>query len=216
MKPVPPIALALALITMWLTGCQAPAYVLQVVVPPKKVPAAYDIQDRSTLVFVDDPADVLPQSQLRLELANAVATTLQDAEVVTTFASLSDFEQLRLNEPQFSTWPIDRVGREFDVEQVIYIRLASFDISDPVRTAGPRANVHVKLIDVATGERPFPTGGDDRGYPASARMPFEPDYHESPGTLTIVAQTLARKTGQQVANVFHDHKPRPVGRGFKE
>lgn len=208
--------LAVLIVAMvMLGGCQAPGYLLEVLLPPEKTPAAYNPEDRRTVVFVDDPSGVLPQSSHRTAIAAAVERELQHEEIITDFVSTRELDELRLNEDGFSSWPIDRVGRRVEAEQVIYVLLEQFETSDPEDTYRPLAKVRVKLIDAEAGERVFPEN-DDMGKRVTTRMFFHPQQDRSRGTNAVLRGDLARHTGEDVARLFFDSEPRPVGSGFDD
>ncbi|MEX2671461.1 MAG: hypothetical protein WD294_05055 [Phycisphaeraceae bacterium] len=204
------------LLPLVLVGCAAPGFLLDAFMPPDRIPAAYTPADRTTVVFVDDPGNVLPQSSLRATLVAAVRHNLTQEEVITTFVAGNRLATARLNEPDFSDWPIDRVGRHVEAEQVLYIRVEQFQSSEPTKTETyrPRAIVRVKLIDVETGQRLFPAR-DDYGTRVTTTMFFR-TQQESRGTAAVLAQTLAQKTGEDVARLFYRHEPRAVGSGWDD
>ena len=208
-------AFAPLLICLLMVGCQAPGYLLDAVIPPDRIPAAYNPDDRRTLVFIDDRAGALPQSTLRGAIAASVAHHLERTKVVSDFIPHSQFEQARLNEDDFDAWSVVRVGRHLEAEQVIYVTIDRFEPADPEQTQGPSAAVRVRLVDVESGNRLFPEDG--HGYPVRTQMSFRHNRSSTTtGASVVLAQNLAHKVGEDVAKLFHRHAPRAVGSGFDD
>ena len=204
---------AVALILAIGSGCQAPAYVLDAVLPQADIPAVHRPEDRVTTVFVEDRDNALPQPPLRTAIAASVAHYLQRERVVTEFTNPGDLERLRLNEENFRNWSIARIGRELEAEQVLYVTVERFHVADPEQTRGPNAHVRAKLIDVESGERIFPER-DSQGHQVRTEMRFQHRQPDSYGHSALLAQHLAQRVGEDVAKLFYSHKPRAVGSGF--
>lgn len=167
-----------------LAGCQI--FGLTTAMKTHKVPAIYPLPQRTTAVLVDDPQTLLGDPGHATIVAANARFFLMDADRkidvidpvrVTTLASAMGKD--------FARTPVDQIGRELGVDQVVYVFIQDASIGG---TEGimmtPRATVQVKLIDSASGRRLFPimatvprkvdSGADRRGIATDTYAPDKP------------------------------------------
>ena len=78
------VAVAAGLLAAALGGCQVPGYVIQAFEGPAKTPAAHDLDDRPTIVFVEDAGQVLPNVALPAVIADRVGDQLLEEDALSS------------------------------------------------------------------------------------------------------------------------------------
>ena len=137
-------------------GCQPAAFVAQVFTPPADVPAAYKLPDRPTVVFVDDREHKLPTLAVQSLLAGRIGDDFVEHRVVTQVISSSAINDLRHQHGDFDDWAIDRIGSSVGAQQVVYVLIEQFQMTDADGAHRPTAVVRVKVVDATNGQRLFP------------------------------------------------------------
>ncbi len=168
MKRITVIPMSFALM-MLLTGCNIIAPLAILLAPDPKVEAAYKLQDRPTVVFVDDRHGVVSPTTLRRVLADRISQDLMLKKVVTQTISPRDAEAVaRQRDSHNSMLPIDAIGRAVGAEQVIYVEIIEFTDRIDRYTPRPKGACRVRVLDVTNRVRLFPPprcggGVSDRG-----------------------------------------------------
>ena len=140
-------------------SCNIVAPAAYLTVGQDKVPAAYEPQDRPTVVFVDDRQNVIPMnaSRVRREIADKVGTDLLEKEVLTEVIAAQDaMAVVRNRDREGQLMSIDTIGEAVGAEQVIYIEMISFRGSPDGYSPRPSAACRLKMIDVPNRTRLFP------------------------------------------------------------
>lgn len=195
-------------------GCEVPAYVATVITGPPKIPAVYELMDRPTVVLVDDYHNKLPAMTLASLLAGRTGEALKDHEVIETLIPSTTVDTLRARHEDFRKWPIDRIGRQVGAEQVLYISIERYQMTDEQQIFHPRVDVRVKVIDVASGTRMFPAG--DQAYPLVSTLHYRNMEGAGAGTQAVLANRLMEYTADKIAKLFYKHKQPEAGSGLSE
>ncbi len=211
------VALALSLMAMALGGCQSAGFVAQVF-GKNQVPAVYALEDRPTLVLVEDAGEAdLTTPDLAGLIAGRIGQQLESANVVSKVIPFNDFTRLKADTPAFSTdpkkWNIARIGRELGAEQVVYVAIQRWRLSEEGVIYRPYAEARVKVIDAAADTRRFPPAADQygsSGHPVITQESYGSMDGASQTTHMIVARRLADAVAREVAWLFYEHKlPEP-------
>lgn len=215
-----------------LPGCAGGGFLSYVFGAGEIIKAKYKLQDRDTLILVDDPNRRLGSSTMPAVVSNNVKHHLQGQQENTKdfmpgakFLTASDLSDLhRTHGQNLAKMPIDDIGRLAGVDQVIYVEVESASLYHQTRqVTKPQAMVSVKVIDVVERKRLFPPGPklEDSshvppGFPVKVTMRYDgTDDSGGRGSEAVLRQKLAEETGKKVAEVFYDHnKPQP-GRNIK-
>lgn len=214
MNPLLRAAAVLAALSV-MGGCELFSMTLDAL-PRGDVPAVFEPADRPTAVLVDDPAHRLPSDRLKSRIAHRVGKDLQESETITEFTPTRLIDEMRMSNEGFGSWSIARVGRRAGAGQVIHVLIDRFELEVAAGVYRPAALVRVKVIDTAGGERLFPAGGES-GHAVTSRLFFQNHTHDDDrSTGRALGRKLADRIGEDVAKLFHKHKPRPVGSGFPE
>lgn len=197
-------------------GCNivTPAYAI--VSGPAKRPAEFVLEDRPTLVFVDDRANVLSRRNLRREIADKMSQDLMVSEALTRTISPRDGMAVALEETHGDPMPIDAIGRAVGAEQVIYVEMQSFLLSPDGTSPMPTARCSVKVIDAANRVKLYPPVGssDDSRSIDVAMQPVSTEMYKSSATRRQLEDMLAQTAGTELAKLFYEHVPRELGKNL--
>jgi len=210
------ITILAALVSMMamLPGCNIAGPAYAIAAGPPKRPAEFILQDRPTLVFVDDRSNVLSRRNLRRQIADRVSEDLMVKEVITRTISPRDGLAVAQSESHGRPIAIDEIGRSVGADQVIYVEMLGFALSADGTSPVPAARCAIKVIDVANREKLFPglgTGTEARvmDIPAS---PVSTELYQSSASRRQIEDMLADVVGVEIAKVFYEHVPRELGR----
>jgi hypothetical protein len=150
-----PRVLGCVLVALLLSGCEA--FGLFTAMAPRKIRKIHKLPNVSTAVLVDDPADQLSDPALRGVVASNVRFFIMDAKEVRQITEPHVVTALAARHGrEFERMPIDRIGRELGVDQIIHVSIESAGLSQTPGLYQPIANVQVKVVETATGTRTFP------------------------------------------------------------
>jgi hypothetical protein len=196
-----------------LAGCEVVGYPIQVIAGPAKIPAVYELADRPTVILVDDPVGKLPERALANLLADRIGNRLLKARALEQVIPPTLVQQLRQDEPDFGNWAIDRVGRTVGAEQVVYVLIQDFQLTEEQLVMRPTIAMRIKVVDVSSGRRLFPVN-DQMGYAIGHELVYEA-MSDAPATAKqLLARRLIEEAGQRVAKLFYDHKAPEPGEGL--
>ena len=215
-----------------LNGCAGGSFLAYIFGAGESIPAKYKLQDRDTLILVDDPDYRLGAPHMTNVVANNIRYHLQnqrdaDSKFMPTakLVTLSDLTTAgRLTDQNLSKMTIEDIGSLAQAKQVIYVEVESASLYHETRqVTKPKASVTVKVLDVVERKRLFPAPpkmADSRitppGYPVVVQLRFDGvDDSGGRGMETVLNQHLAEETGKKVAQVFYDHSKPPPGRSIK-
>lgn len=224
--------ITLLAISLPLTGCAGGGFLSYVFGAGEGIPPKYNLEDRDTLILVDDPDRRLGPGTMPAVVSNNIKHHLQgqrdkDDDFMPTarLVTMSDLGDLTRRHGQaLDKMPIDDIGRLADVEQVIYVEVQSASIYHESRQVSkPKASVTVKVLDVVERKRLFPpppplqdSSHTPPGHPVSFEMRYD-GVNDSGGRggEAVLRQQLAEETGKKVAQVFYKHYKPPPGRNIK-
>lgn len=181
-----------------------------------KVAAQYALSDRPTVVFVDDPKNLLPDRSLRRLIGDKVSQELMVRKLITTTISPADALAVAGRERFGEQMPIDAIGRAVGAEQVLFIDMVSFSLSPDSVTPRPIGACQVKVIDVTNRERLFPSADDGfrgaSGYPVQVAMrEVSLEHYRTASSRRSMREQLATEIADQITKVFYRHVPDELG-----
>jgi hypothetical protein len=192
-----------------LSSCNivGPAYLL--VHGPEKTPAVHKLEkERSTIIFVDDRANVLSRRALRTQIAKSAEQSLLKEKVLTNVVDATAAMQVALRESAGSPMDISTLGKSVQADVVVYVIMDSFVLSTDGQTFSPQATAHVKVIDSTSHRRLFPAEKKE-GHPVTVTIKMASGTVPRTQTDQINAlNSLADATGQQIARLFYDAETR--------
>lgn len=212
------LAAAACMALLSLGGCETAGFIASVF-DKNLQPALFTPADQPTLVLVEDaPQPVLDQPDLAGLIAGRVAQILIEQKVITKFTDSGAVAELRARTPDFDTepakWNIARIGREVGAQQVLYISIQEFGLTEEGVIFRPRATVRVKFVDAQSGQRLFPPAADQygsSGHPITTQRNYGSMDGASQATQVILARRLAEDIAQDIARLFYEHTPPEPG-----
>jgi hypothetical protein len=189
------------------SGCNIAAPIFLAVHGPGSIPKAYELDgERRTVILVDDPANRVAQRRYRALIGESAQNLLlkkkviDDGKAIDTRAALA----MAARPAEGGPMSIRAVGESVGADVVIYGIISEFNPAPPSDAAAPASLMHVKIIDVATGDRLWPAQAE--GYPLRLTMPAAPSTLANGGMTdrVRVEEALAAFTGVGLAQMFYD------------
>ena len=181
-----------------------------------KQPALYEIQDRSTVVFVDDRNNAIPlnASRVRRAIADHVSTQLMTEGILTETISSRDAMALaQQRDREGNLLSMEAIGESVGAQQIIYIEMMGFRGSPDGSTPRPTGSCRVKVIDVGNRTRLFPPAASEKAWMEISVLspPISMQLYDTSNGRRQVQQILAALIGDRVAKLFYAHVPDEIG-----
>lgn len=202
-----------ALLATLVAGCNIVGPAMYFIHGPAKTPPQFVLpKDKPAVVFIDDRGNILPNRSTRQRIAHAAETALLGGkavgkgEIISSDAILSVAAQERFGKPM----GIAEIGKAVGASTVIYATVDSFGISPNGQEYAPFATLRVKVIDVETRERIWPT--QDREWaPLSVSISDQGHFVPTSASDRAAAEyKLADQVGLSLARMFIEWVPEDV------
>ncbi len=183
------------------------AYILS---GPPKAEAAYTLPPKKTVVVIDDTTNHMSRVAMRVEMGEAVAESLLEQDLVPEVISTRDaIAFMRRSDSAGNSMSIQRIGEALGVDQVVYVKVDQFSLVGSGIDRSPEAVALVKVIDVTSGQRLWPSAGAEavRG----TLIDINPELISTSAGRRELEDKLARDTGEEVAKLFYSHERRELG-----
>jgi hypothetical protein len=200
-------------------GCNIVAPAVYLIHGPDKIKAQYELpKEKPAVVFIDDRANILPNRSVRQRIAHSAEKNLLEAkavgggDIVSSDAILAVSAQERFGKPT----GIAEVGKAVGASTVVYATVDSFGLSSDGQEFAPFGTMRVKVIDVESRRRLWPT--EDREWASVAFT--SPSSGKPPptrsGERSIAEYALADHVGQALARLFVEYTPEDVAQRVGE
>ena len=204
----------MAVAAMGLSSCNIIVPAAFIFSPEPMVEPVFVLQDRPTVVFVDDRQNLVTPTSLRRVIGNRVSQDLMVEEVVAKTIDTSDAEAVaRVNDTDGAPMAIDEIGRAVGADVVIYMEMVEFrDRTDPYQPK-PRASCRVRVIDAVNLTRLFPDAtAEESSYLVQVELPaMDPGQMRSRAARNQVGEMLANRLGQQAGRLFYEWNSSKIG-----
>ncbi|MAY75858.1 MAG: hypothetical protein CMJ31_14290 [Phycisphaerae bacterium] len=208
------LATAASLLTLGLlASCNifGPAFFL--VHGPGSVEAEYELDPtRSTVILIDDPTNRVTRRRYRGIIAETAQNVLLQKKVIDDGKMIDGRAAVTMAATATSQNPlsIQDIGEAVRADIVIYALVSEFRGSDFADKPSPSVTLHVKVIDVVTGERVWPE--QPEGYTLSLKMPTAPgNLATSRADMARIEEDLAAFTGLGLSQLFYSvERPQSV------
>lgn len=206
-------ALALALAAgALLASCNIVTPVAYAIEGPGQIEAEYTLFDKKTVVFVDDPLNILPRTALRTTIGDAVSFDLMERKLLTSTVATRDAIAIARTTNSAGGTKLmsnEAVARALDASQLIHIQPTIFDVAGRTDSQGirPTAIVYVKVVDVDTKTRVYPATESlpkGRELVVTIREADAGILRTRAGRAQIEDQ-LAKRIAVDVARLFYKH-----------
>lgn len=207
--PINKVFLTLAsiiLMLMLIPGCNVLTPIAFAVHGPQKIMPVYSLEkELKTVVFVDDPSSRVTQRRLRYAIADRATKELLAKRILVNMLNPRGILSAASNERYGEQKSISELGKSVGADIVIYAVVTEFSLSPQTGAHIPQATLRMKVIDVATGQRLYPS--NEMGHIVSIQIPQRPGTAPTTsGARLKVEQTLAERTGQGLAQLFYKHE----------
>ena len=197
---------SLAIAFAHLSGCNVVTPIAYAIHGPEKVMPAFNLSEHAkTVIFVDDPSSQITQRRLRYTIADRATKELLAKRVLVDMLDPRGILTAASNERHGDLMSIAELGKSVGADIVIYAVITDFSMSPETGSYIPRTTMRIKIIDVATGERIWPSS--EKGHLANIQIPQKPgSYPNTTGDKLEVQQQLAQRTGLGLAQLFYKHE----------
>ena len=191
-----------------LPGCNIVAPAAYIIQGPPKTPAVVELEDKTTVVYVDDRRNVLPRSALRQIMAEKAGEVLMTKKIITTTISPRDAMAIARQESNSEPLSMAAIAQRVEADQIIYVEMDSFSLTPDGYTPRPQATCAVWVLDVANRRRILPAMNSlDRGYLLTIDLgATSMDGYSSEASLRKLEETLASFAGVKLAQMFFEHE----------
>lgn len=204
---------AAVLLAPAIAGCNivGPAFFL--VHGPGTVDAAHELdRERTTVIFIDDPANKVGRRRYRSIIAETAQDIMLQKKIVVEGKMIDGRSAITYAATATADDPhsLQDIGEALRADVVIYALVSEFNISGLGGDASPSVTMHVKVFDAAAGERAWPA--EPEGYRLNLRMPAAPStVGATQAERRETEETLAQFAGLGLAQLFYDvERPQSV------
>lgn len=193
-----------------LAGCNIIGPAFYFIHGPEQTEAAYDLNsEQPVVVFVDDSGSLVPDRTSRKRIGQAaekaILTEAEVKRVISSDSALAVVSREKFGQPL----GVAEVGQAVGADIVVYALITSFTISPDGVSYQPMASALVRIVDVKTKERIWPTGDETaRAVNVKAR-----DLQGAPpanlGQRAEAERRLATQLGDEIGKLFYKHESTP-------
>jgi len=177
---------------------------------PEKTDAAYELNpDLPVVVFVDDSGSLVPDRTSRRRIGQSVEQALlgeaQVKRVISSDAALAVVSREKFGKPL----GVSEVGQAVGADIVVYALITAFTVSPDGVTYQPMASALVRIVDVKTKERIWPSG-DETARPVTVQSgERQGPPPSSLGQRAEAERRLAAQLGEEIGKLFYKHEAAP-------
>jgi hypothetical protein len=197
-------------------GCNIVAPATYLIAGPPKIPAEYILEDRPTLVFVDDRGNAMASNANILRAAVAETTSqelMERAGLSTTISPRDAIAYAASRDRHQNLIAMDELGRAVGADQIIYVQMMTFRDTDDGVSPRPIAACQVRVLDVVNRVRLFPAEEEQQAArPVSVKLPpVDPSAFRTQSNRLKIHRALAEELGEEIAKIFYKHEYKDVG-----
>ncbi|MEO0474841.1 MAG: hypothetical protein AAF085_02560 [Planctomycetota bacterium] len=203
-----------------LGGCDALGFMATAVAPPEQVEAKYDLPDKTTLVVIDDPRNLVTSPSTLRRIAASTRNVLEVEEVVVAGGFIGQDQLSGYREElgdRYNTTSLAALAMHLDANQVIHAEVTGFQMELGGNVIRPAIALNVKVFDLDERRRTFPAADSETGidtgetsFALQSQMPAE-DLTGATAARSIAVRDLADQTGRDIARLFFDWRMPPPG-----
>ena len=209
------IFLSVLLLSTVLAGC-GPFYGIFIdpLIPAAKVPAEHDMSDKHILIWVDDFSAAARDSNkpsgapaLRRKLTEELRQELLDNHAVASVVDYDSIVRFRHRHPGKTELSIQQLGAAISqkpAQEVLYILIDNFKLRHEAGQDCYDASIdgYCKIIDVATGKRPWPVGQTHHPFNAGGKVAVGQGQAFEDEQVRL----LCREVVEKIAPFFYEHR----------
>ncbi len=205
-----------ASVATFLSACNILGPAVYMIKGQPKAPAMYVLEDKPTVVFVDDRNNAIPinSSRVRRAIADNVTKQLMSRKLILMTISPRDVMALSRNQDrEGKLMSMGALGETVGAEQLIYIEMLSYRGSPDNVTPRPSAACRLKVIDIVNKTRLFPGPDADKNWQEIIvqAAPVSPELYRSSAGRREIEQMLSAAIADKVTELFYKHIPDELG-----
>lgn len=199
-------AAMIACLPIGIAGCNVITPVAYAIHGPEKVqPLFVPDPEKTTVIFVDDPSSQLAQRRLRYQIADEASRRLMSKEVILDMLDSRPILNAATKERYGERTSITELGQGVGADIVIYAVVTDFSLTPQDGTFVPVANMRVKVIDTASGQRVWPDS--EGGYLLDVRIQQRSSLlNDSDNGQLAIQSELASRAALGLAQMFYKHE----------
>ncbi len=202
--------LVLAAVLVGASGCNlvgAGTYLIQ---GPAKTPAQFTLPQQTTVVFIDDRANVLPRSRFVTQMAlRATDELLKVQKLVPAAIDPVAINRESSRETSGKLLSIEEMGRKVGAAIVIYAVPRQFTLVDERGTV-PTCILDVKVVDTESGARLWPGAMEYEYHTLTVELAAQSTLQYDPGKIDELQKKLADVAGLRLAQLFYAYEKNPL------
>jgi len=207
-------------LTLWVTlaaaalfsaaGCNIVGPAMYLVQGPDKTPAQFTLPQQTTVIFIDDRANILPRSRLVRQMAlSATNELLKVQQVIPEAIDPDAINREAVRETRGHLMSIDEIGRKVGAGIVIYAVPRQFSLVDDRGTV-PTCILEVKVVDTESGLRLWPGPREYEYHRLVVELAYKSPLRYDEGKADELQQQLATTAGLRLAQLFYPHEKDPL------
>jgi hypothetical protein len=192
-----------ASIAIYVAGCAAAGVIADKLYTPK-IPATYVPVKDEMLVLVENFRNPASVSLISEQVDREIAEELISHKVAPIINPALLMEMRVGQHKQYAGMEITAIGKKLGAKQILYADLVEFsvDSAEGAHMSRGRAEVRVRVIDVATGQTRWPTDLS-AGIPISVQTPYI--ALKDGITEGSVREQIAHTLSDRVAKLFYEY-----------
>jgi hypothetical protein len=196
-------------------GCVGIAFIHQAF--NTTTPAEYTLEDRPTLVLVEDSSKALIDSNLPSYIAGLISGALIQNEVIkTTIPAERVTEYAAKLGDAYRGTPLDQIGRDLGAAQVIYVNVTRAELNADPGIVKPIAVAEVRVVDSAKGTRLWPVAPVVNRTVKVELKPRPLSSDTDRGEILVIRREVAQRLARDVGRLFYEFTPRQPGEPFED
>ncbi len=206
LRTKPAVAAVLACSALALGGCNIVAPLFFIVAGPETFEAEHKLdEERTTVVFVDDPRSQLPRRALRLGLLEAVQDEMLRKNLVDDL--LDGQAAIRVADADSSggQMSVTELGRSIDADVVVWVTVDQFVRPTPTGDVQPSASLRVRVVDTEANTLLYPESPTGRAVRVSDTI-RRGAVANAAGARSAAEIAVANKAGIAAAQLFYEHE----------
>lgn len=168
--------------------------------------AKYELPEVPTVVMFDDYYSIVTPVRIRRDIAEEATVVLMEyADMDDMVSPLDAIRMAKKMDKSVDRAAIHEVGKAIGVDQVIYVEPLQFSIPSVIGTTEPFALFRVKVIDVKTGKRVFPSE-EAGGWSVQVSISRAESQSLASTGPSAIRKELVLLSGDAIARLFFDTK----------
>jgi len=192
-------------------GCAAVAYT-KTLLPPEKVPAKYEFDEKSTLlVLVEDPKHLADKTSLRTQISEFLIQEFEDRGLVERVIPLHQLMNLAAASENFHAFSTAEVGKKLKADVVLYVEIENFNLKEDPNSPfwHGKLTTEVKVVGVKKG-RLWPKDLIEGYQPPRVDTGSVADDGSTRFEQHLI-RTMAQEMGDNIMKLFYKHRGKEHG-----